>query len=98
MTNEKRGGGKGRDPYRKSRHWKRYLYKHPPKAPRGFKEGDVFGVCARCARSFVPDWNKGLDCFSRCCSTCQIRNLADAMSASWLYDNTGVARDEHSIV
>ena len=60
--------------------------------------GDEFGKCARCQKQFVPEWMEALGCFSRCCQSCQLKNLLDAGLAESLddYKKFGVTPDEFS--
>lgn len=60
------------------------------------KPGDEFGKCPRCGAKFVPEWVECLGVFSRFCGTCSIRNLADAFGLPEMYEQLGIAPDEHS--
>lgn len=60
------------------------------------RPGDEFGKCPRCGLKFVPEWIESTSSFQRCCGTCSLRNLADGLGLSELYNVPGVTRDEHS--
>lgn len=57
------------------------------------RPGDEFGKCPRCSVKFIPDWCDTLGCFDRCCTACQLRNLADGFGLPGLYAECGLKRD-----
>lgn len=64
--------------------------------PNTADTGRPFNQCARCNHRFQPHWIEDLGRFSRCCSDCELRNLADALRLPELYVAGGIEPDENT--